>query len=342
MPDFDLDTFVASNSRLNKWRRCPNAYRYRYLEGWEPRQKSVQLERGSWLHLLLQAHYNREEWREVHARLVKEFYTLFEEEREDLGDMPGDCLRIMRAYLRHYRDDFERYNVVDTELDETVTLPNGMRMRIIVDLILEDKHNGLLFAWDHKSRAKFEEGENMILDPQLTRYYRGLEIMGYVPLGGVGYNELRTKPPSVPAVLVKGGLSKRKDIDTDVYTYMREIRRHGLDPRDYADILRIIATRQHQRFFKRTILPKDPPMIRTMMRETVDTVNEIKDAHRKNRFPRSFDKSCKWSCEYKDICITELQGANPAPLVKMNFTTREQRERKRKVEAHKAKRRNLS
>lgn len=342
MPDFDLSTFVASNSRLNTFSRCKNKYRYRYIEGWEIRKKAIQLERGSWLHKLLEVYYRGEDWRAEHKRLTKEFYNLFEEQREDLGDMPGDCLRIMRAYLRYYKDDFDRYNVVDTELDETVTLPNGMRMRIIVDLILEDKFNGMLYAWDHKSRTKFEDGETMILDPQLTRYYHGLELLGYSPLGGVGYNELRTKPPSIPAQLVRGGLSKRKDIDTDVYTYMREIKRLGLDPTDYADILRLIATKQHERFFKRTVLPKDPPMLRTIMSETVDIVNEIKDAHNKNRFPRSSDKSCRWGCDYKDICIAELQGANALPLVKMNFTTREQRERKRRIEAIKAKRRNLS
>lgn len=338
MRDFDLSSFVASNSRLNTFSRCPNKYRYKYVEGWEPRKKSVQLERGSWVHRLLQVYYNGGDWLDEHKRLKKEFYKLFEEEREDLGDMPADCLRIMRAYLRNYQDDFDRYRVVDTELDETVTLPNGMKMRIIVDLIWEDLRTGLLFAFDHKSRKSFEDGENMVLDPQLTRYYRALEILGYTPLGGVGYNELRTKPPTVPALLKRGGLSKAKAIDTDVYTYMKEIRHHDLDPTEYQEILAHIARNQSGRFFRRTLLPKDPPMIRTMMKETVQVVSSIGDAHRKNRFPRTFDKSCKWGCDFKDVCIAELHGADVGPLVKMNFTTRDQRERKRKVEAIKAKR----
>jgi hypothetical protein len=339
MTSFDLDTFVASNSRLNTFSRCKKKYEYRYVHGWKPKDKVIQLERGSWLHKLLEVYYRGEDWRAEHKRLTKAFYELFEEQRIDLGDMPADCLRIMKAYLRHYRDDFARYRVIDTELDETVILPNGMKMRIIVDLVLEDKDTNFLWVYDHKSRDKFEDSENMILDPQLTRYYDGLQILGYTPLGGVGYNELRTKPPAIPATLVRGGLSKRKDIDTDVYTYMREIRRLGLDPTDYTDILKIIATRQHERFFKRTVLPKDPPMVRTMMKETVQKVNEIKDAHNKNRFPRTFDKSCKWQCEYKDICITELHGADPMPIVKMRFTTEEQREKQRRIEAIKAKRR---
>jgi hypothetical protein len=339
MADFDPKTFVASNSRLNTFSRCPKRYFFKYVEGWERREKKIQLERGSWLHKLLEVYYKGDDWKAAHKQLTKEFYLLFEEERIDLGDMPADCLRIFRSYLRTYQDDFKRYNVVDTELDETVTLPNGMKLRVIIDLILEDKHTGLLFAWDHKSRKSFADDENMVLDPQLTRYYSGLEILGYTPLGGVGYNELRTKPPAVPERLQRGGLSKRANIDTDVYTYMREIKRYDLDPNDYADILRLIATRQKGKFFRRTILPKDPPMLKAMLKETVQIVNQIGDAHRKDRFPRTFDNSCAWSCDFKDLCIADLHGANIAPLVKMNFTTREQRERKKKVERIKAKRR---
>jgi hypothetical protein len=166
-------------------------------------------------------------------------------------------------------------------------------------------------------------------------------MLGYTPLGGVGYNELRTKPPAVPALVdVKRSprLSQRKDIDTDVYTYMKEIKRHDFDPNDYAEILRLIATRQTNKFFRRTILPKDPPMLKAMMQETAQVVSQIRDAHNKNRFPRTFDNSCAWSCDFKDVCIADLHGANVAPLIKMSFTTREQRERKKKIERIKAKR----
>lgn len=320
-------SFTVSNSKLNTYRRCPRRYRFKYVEGLDRKKKVVQLERGTWLHSLLEEYYNGRDWLAKHKQLTKEFYNLFEEERIDLGDMPADCLRIMKAYLRTYQDDSKRYNVIDTELDETVTMPGGLKLRIIVDLILEDKRTGLLFAWDHKSRENFESGENMLLDPQLTRYYYGLQRLGYKPLGGVGYNELRTKPPTVPALLKRGGLSQAKNIDTDVHTYMTAIRKHGLDPSDYADLLRLIAVREKDKFFRRTILPKDAPMIKAMMREVSETAIEIQFAEASDRFPRTFDKSCRWGCDFKDLCLAELHGADIDPMVKMNFTTREQRER---------------
>lgn len=327
-------TRPVSNSSLNTYRRCPRKYRFKYIEGLQSRERVIQLERGTWLHSLLQEYYNGNDWKAKHKELTREFYNLFEEERIDLGDMPADCLRIMRAYLRTYKDDFERYRVIDTELDETVTFKSGLQMRIIVDLVLEDRRSGLIFAWDHKSRDKFGTSENMMLDPQLTRYYYGLSLLGYKPLGGVGYNELRTKPPTIPRLVYVGkaneGLSRAKDIDTDVYTYMKAIRDHDLNPADYAETLQLIAVRQHEKFFRRTIMPKDPPMIKTMMREVRQTADEIEIAIEADRFPRTFDLSCRFMCEYKNLCLAELHGGDISPLVKMNFTTREQRERMKK------------
>lgn len=301
--------------------------------GLSRKKRTVQLERGTWLHSLLETYYNGEDWKAKHKELMREFYDLFEEEREELGDLPTECLRIFRSYLRHYRDDLERYVVVDTELDEIITLPNGLRFQVIVDLIVEDRQTKKLQAWDHKSRKNLADTDDMLLDPQLTRYFYALEYLGYAPLGGVCYNELCTKPPCVPELLKDGGLTQRKNIFTDVATYMSEIKRHGLDPNDYTDILRHIATTQKGKFFRRTVLPKDPPMLKTMMRELSQTAEEILAAEKRNRYPRTFlSKQCSWDCDYRDACIVELHGADPTPIFKMNFETKEQREKREKRE----------
>jgi hypothetical protein len=311
----------VSNSKIKTWRRCPNKYRYKYVMKLRPKKKGVALERGSWIHELLMVHYDGEDWKERHQLLTKKFNNLFEEEREMLGDLPRECSRIMRSYLRYYQEEDKRYEVIDSEVDEIITLPNGLRINIIIDLIVWDHQMEGIWLWDHKTRKSFEDSDNMMLDPQLTHYYHGAEILGYTPLLGAVTNEIRTKAPTVPKLLARGGLSKAKNIDTDVWTYMSAIRRHDLDPADYGDVLRSIATRQKDKFFRRTPMPKDPPMIKTMTRELVQSTNEILHATRKNAFPRTFDNSCKWGCEYRDICIAELHGGDISSMVKMNFTT---------------------
>lgn len=317
----------VSNSKLNTFRRCPNKFRYKYVMKLDRKARSIQLERGSWMHDLLMTHADGEQWQARHLELTKQFYLLWEEEREELGDLPKECDRIMRAYLRTYKDDAERYVVVDTEMDEIIEMPNGLRVQIIIDKIVEDKHNGGLWAVDYKTRKSFDDVENMMLDPQLTLYFWGLEKMGYTPLLGGMYDEIRTKAPAVPNLNKDGSLSKRKDIDTDLYTYYREVRRHSLDPTDYSEILQLIARRQKDKFFRRTPIPQDPPVVRTTMREAVMTANSILRAEAKSQFPRTTDKSCKW-CDFKNICITELYGGDPEPIIKMDFKQRTREEPK--------------
>jgi hypothetical protein len=238
-----------------------------------------------------------------------------------LGDLPRECARIMRSYIAHYEHEDQRYVTIDSEMDEVVTLPNGLRVNVIVDLVVWDKRYRGIWLWDHKTRKNFEDADNIILDPQGSRYYDAAQLMGYRPLLGFVQNEIRTKAPAIPSVLRTGGLSKRKNIDTDVRTYMAEIRRHGLDPNRYRDILQIIAARQKDKFFRRTALPKDPPILRTTRRELVQSANEIIHAKQKDAYPRTFDRSCSWGCDYRDICIAELLGGDISSMIKMNYTT---------------------
>lgn len=313
-----------SNSKVRTWRRCPKKFYYKYEMGLRTKTKSIQLERGSWIHELLQYHYDGEDWLARHKELTVEFYKLFEEEREDLGDLPAECLTIMKNYLREYATEDANYRVIDSELDEIVTLPNGLRIQIIVDLILEEKRSGALWIVDHKTRKNFSDDTSMILDPQLTVYYWGLGILGYKKLNGVMYNEIRTKLPTAPEPLKSGELSRAKSIDTDVYTYMRAIKRAKLNPADYSETLALIAQRQHQRFFRRTFIPKDIPMTKQTIREFAMAAEEIEEAQAKTRFPRTFiQNSCAWDCEYRDVCLTEYMGGDIDPLIKMNFEVKD-------------------
>lgn len=313
-----------SNSKVKTWRRCPKRYEFKYIYGLEPKKKGIALERGSWIHSLLEVHYDGGDWRDRHKELKMEFYSLFDEEREHLGDLPTECSRIMRAYLRHWKKADRNFVVVDTEMNETVTLPNGVELNVIVDLIVQELDTGLLWAWDHKTRKKFGDEDDMVLDPQLTLYFKALEIMGYKPLGGVVYNELRTKPPTVPQPIKSGArLQKKKDIDTDVHTYMKAIEKHGFNPADYKDILLRLSRTKKDAFFKRTILPKDPPQVKTMIGELVMTRNEIRRAEKHNEFPRTFEpRQCKWDCPYLDVCVVQMHGGDIESLIQSDFEVR--------------------
>jgi len=317
----------VSQSRLKTFRRCPKQYDFKYVMGLRRKERKIQLERGTWLHELLMVHCDGEDWRERHSLLTKRFNNFFEEEREQLGDLPRECSRIMRSYLRTYERADRRYVTIDSEMDEIVTLKNGLRLHMIIDRVVWDKKLEGMWIWDYKTRKSFEDEDNIILDPQGTLYYDGLNTLGgYEPILGFVIDEIRTKAPAIPALLQSGELSKRKNIDTDVWTYMATIRRHGLDPTNYAAILRLIAARQKGRFFRRVALPKDPPVVRTLRREALQTARTIREAEAKAAFPRTFDKSCAWMCDYRDLCIADLMGGDISSMIKMNYTSDKEQE----------------
>lgn len=320
----DLTGVRVSNSRINTYRRCQKRYEFKYVYGLEPKGKKRALEMGSWMHALLEEHYQGRDWRVRHKEMTKAYYNLFEEMREELGDLPTDCARLMRSYLRRYREEDAQVRVIDAELDEVVTLPSGLEFRMIIDLIVEEVRTGYLWAWDHKNRSNFERHDNMLIDPQLTNYFTGLEMMGYKPMMGVLYNEIRTKAPTVPQVLKAGGLSKAKKIDTDVYTYYQTIKQHGLNPADYADILQHIAKNEEDRFFRRVRLPKDKVMKRIMMREAEDTAAEMMMVEKRGRYVRTYNRQCAWDCDFKTLCISQLHGGDLKSLILHQYRNRKE------------------
>ena len=308
-----------SNSKVKTWRRCPKQYEFKYVMGLRKRTTTLPLARGDWIHQMLQCHYDGEGWQQRWKELTIGFENMFDEEKEELGDLPGETKRIMQSYLHRYKREDSQMRVVDSELNEIIKINDDLNFEFIIDLIVEE-HDGL-WLWDHKTVKTFMDSDFMLLDAQLARYFYCAEKMGYTPLRGIIFNEIRTKPPSVPELLKSGGLSKRQNIDTDVLTYRRAIRDAGLDEADYADILQTIA-RKGDTFFRRTRLPKDRPLTKRLMRELVWSAREIRAAEAREQFPRTPDKSCTWGCDFTDICIAELFGGDIDSMIKSNFERR--------------------
>lgn len=316
---------LLSNSRAKTWRRCPKQYEYKYILGLKPKKKSIHLERGSWLHDLLQHHYDGEDWRARHKELTKEFDFLFDEEKEDLGDLPTDCERLFRSYLFNYHQEDQNYKVIDSELDEIITLPNGLRFRMIVDLVVEELDGGI-WIWDHKTVGRFLPPDFLLLDAQLGRYFWGMERLGYKPLRGIIFNEIITKAPTLPKLIRNGTqLEKRKNLHCDFYTYYREIKRHGLDVQQHVGFLNHLKTKNDD-WFRRTPLPKDPPLTKTLMKELVDTAREIRNAEDLDAFPRTVMKDCQWDCSFMEPCAIQLMGGDASHTFKLRYTTREDRD----------------
>ncbi len=314
------DVITLSNSKLKCYRRCPKQFYFKYVRKVEPKRKAIQLKRGDWLHQMLMAHYDGEDWKARHGELSAAFEDLWDEEKEEYGDLPAETERIMKSYFQHWHKEDKGWKVVETEMDQMVELPNGDMFRFIIDLVAEESDGGI-WLWDHKTVKSFMPESFMLIDTQLARYFWCARKLGIKNLRGVMFNEVITQAPTLPDVLQSGGLSKRKNIRCDVYTYYRYILEKGLNPEGYKDILGHLKA-QSDRWFRRTRLPRDEDLMKQMIKEAIWTSKDIKRAVKEERFPRNAEKGCSWGCDYLDPCTIELMGGDVDAVLDMRYVER--------------------
>src|SRR5690606_18185499 len=107
---------------------------------------------------------------------------------------------------------------------------------------------------EHKTHQRFPDEHVRFSNFQAVMYCWVLPEIGFPSPDGVLWDYIRTKPPTVPDLLVNGGLSKRKNIDTTPEVYLKAIKEHGLNPADYQDMLELLKGKEES-FYKRVFLP---------------------------------------------------------------------------------------
>jgi len=352
-----------SQSKVKTFRRCQKQYSFRHdyaamfggtrTQEMVPKAKRLPLYRGSWMHALQSAlHYqwagvpefsipfgknvyDVSSWEELQADLAKEFEELFDEEKEDLGDLDTECERLFRSYLRFWKADRERYKVVVVnkkpviERIISVDLPGvrNSRFKGTIDLLVEDLEYGGYWVWDAKWVKVIPAPDERMMSPQALMYVwalrkKGLDIRGFV------FNYGRTKAPVIPYTLMRnssrgpaGSITRRQKLDTDYYTYLKTIKEvHGDEWKLWIDFYREKLENlkgREQLWFRRERIPVEEDRIERGLEEFYTTIKDIQT--RVKPAPRSYFYNCKFSCDYHDLCCAEFQGLDVAPLVKANY-----------------------
>src|SRR5215472_10554451 len=342
-----------NQSRIKMFRRCQKQYSFRYdyaEDGLElvPKVPKVQLRRGTWLHALQEAH-NREwasdsgfdipfqPWEDVHEGFTKEYDELFDEEKEEYGNLPDECWRLWMGYLRFWKEEAEQYKVAALhdgspaiEFVVEHKLPKigkEFPFKGLIDLMVEDQEYGGLWIRDAKWVKTIPDDEERMMSPQNCMYVWAGRKLGY-DLRGFVYDYGRTKPPAIPQVLKRGTLSMRKRMDTDYYTYVQAIKDlHGEMWKDYAKAVyrpKLLELKDRQvLWYRRERIPVEDHKIRQALLEFIVSVRDIQ---RRSKFaPRSYFYNCRWGCEYHGLCVSEFAGLDIEPLIEADYTTSEER-----------------
>lgn len=300
-----------SNSQLKAFQRCSRQYYYKFELEYVPRHSSLPLKRGSWLHELLEVKYKGGSWRKRHKELTEEFMGMFEEEREQFGNLPEACAHIMRSYEYKWREEDEDLTIIEVETEFEVELPHGHTMVFKIDGIVEDSWGMWLF--EHKTHKSYPKGEYRFVDMQTAKYVYGLRKLGY-PITGVLWNYLLTVEPTKPALLKNGTRLSNARIKTDAITFLEAIHEYGLDPDDYKrDIVRL---RDHADFFRRERVPKPDLVAKQLVKEAILVADEIEGGFEPIR---SIDRSCEMFCPYLGPCLMSLTGGDEQSMLRTGY-----------------------
>jgi len=316
-----------SNSKFKTFTHCRHKYYYKHELEIRRKVKSVQLERGSLIHECLRAYYEQGSLKAIKPVLQGAIDSLkgFDEEKALFEDIPSEVARLMRGYHNYWKDaqslkvvEHEGSPVIEREFE--VPLDKDLNFLFTMDLLVEDSLG--IWPYDHKSHKKLPDDDYRASDTQSVMYYWGARELGFNPVGFV-FNYIRTKAPLVPELLKSGALSKRK-IDTDRATYLKAIKDHGLNPKDYEDFLKTLS---YKDFFRRVRISKPEALVKNVLNDFKVAGKEMMKLKGKpaSHFYRSPSIMCEWGCEYRPLCLAELMGHDVRFILETQFEKGEAR-----------------
>lgn len=327
------ESISISNSQVKTHRRCPQQWAYKYLERLQAKDRKRAPHLGNWLHRALETHYLEGDWKIGHKEYLKDWNSLYEEEREVLsekfGPLPKAVRRIIRSYLWWWKHDGWKVLAVEHEFEVLLGSFTHNDVKILVyangkaDLVVEDDE-GNRWVVDHKSTGSIpQQSAFHAMDPQLMLYPVGLKEE-FGDFAGIVYNYIRSRPPSIPQLTKKTGQISRRKIVTDYPTARKFLIDNGYDPKDFTDWLKQVKKNQPQ-LMRRYRLPREKRVTQVIMKDFIATGKEIYLEKDKTRHVRNITKDCATMCEYHDICRGELNGFDMSHLKRARFTIRESR-----------------
>lgn len=306
-------------SEVQDFLRCRQRWDYRWKQNLIPKKKNSKLFFGELFHIYLEYLYKTRSHESAQSYMFSKFDQAFDSDLE-LEDMEDRLRIISNNYFEKYKVDFLNMEVIGVEVQFSVPLTKEINFTGTIDLIFRDEQDNLWFM-DHKTTNSIEKYEkNALMDRQINRYWWAIQQVvkgnGYLkspvyrnflldnPYGFI-YNIIYKDYPVPPKLLNTGKLSKDKNQKTTYDLYMKEIIDRKLVKDDYADMLEHLSS-QGDKFFSRLMVHRNQQEIDCTMNEIQNIVLDIEQP----RMYRNITTDCHWDCQYKDLCMAEIDGSD--------------------------------
>ena len=300
--------FKVSQSKVKLWRRCRQAYHYRYKEGLQKRRVARPLTFGRIVHEMLESYADGGNPFDVLTAIHLENKKLFDAEREEYGDIINDIYYIMREYFTHYSGDslvYVRKNKKSSEHPFEIELMDGILWTGKIDAIAKTPNK---FRWlvEHKTFNRMMSEDDRWRNLQSVTYIRAIDMLGWRSVDGVCWDNISSKSPGVPEILKSGAVSQRRlaSLPSRIEAWLKE---QGLDPKDHNELLERAAASRGD-WFVRIFTPRKKNVVDIIFEEFKGTVREMVELD--GRPPqRSIENHCSW-CEFEPICRAALTGGD--------------------------------
>lgn len=300
--------FKVSQSKVKQWRKCRQAYHYKYIDKLRRRRIKRPFKFGTIIHSMLEAHANGDDPFEVLEKISFDEHKLFAAEKEMYGDIIKDIGVIMQEYFDFWGEDSLRMLRHDGKYAE-----HEFNIEIAKDIVMTGKIDGVAKAnklkWlvEHKSFKKMPTEDTRWRNLQSAVYFRVIEITDWWKnLDGICWDYTKSKPPTVPQLLKSGELSE-KNIDTLPSVVLRAIRKHKLNPKDYKKLI-TDAENNRRHYFLRIYTPINKPVVDRIFTGFVETAKEIAQDHG-TKCDKNIDLHCGY-CDYEPLCRAELTNSD--------------------------------
>lgn len=294
-------------SELSTWLTCGQKHHYSYQERLEPAQRNLRMDFGTFGHAVL-----ADRWRGLDA--LPTFHTALDESLAGLLDPSEepkirDCADTARKVAdRVFKPLSERFEPHEDHIEKTlvVNIPGVAKpFGGTPDAIVKDRRSGALWILDYKFRAAFKAQESEWLNLQMITYtwlaaQHGLEI--------AGSRQIQIVPalPKKPVLTKAGGMSQA-DLRTDWETYEAACIEAGLDPAEYAAVMKPKLAGKKFWDFDGCVGLRRPEEIEFHAERTI--LPAMRQIGQRSVTPiRTYnDMACSW-CGYRELCVSEAKG----------------------------------
>lgn len=289
-------------------------------QGWRP--KSVHAPGwsvfGSAFHEGLRAYYQYEDY----EKAFLEAYTDCDANENETRQVGTELLRSYANWAKR-TDDF---SVVDMEQTVDVQLGDTVIYRFRYDGLVKDV-KGNYWIKEFKTAGQIPRDLDWLsFDFQMIAYQLGMtEFLGF-PIKGSIYTFIWKKMPSVPEVLKRGGLSKKK-IKTTYATYLAALQAYASESgedieqlkKEYGMHLMNVQIRESLDFFKRITIKSSAKRCGFYKRALVNIGLEMTSGPVIYPSPNKF--SCQ-NCAFSGPCYIRLGGGDPSKQLSLYYDRR--------------------